>query len=429
MPAYAVIGGQWGDEGKGKIIDYLASQAKIVARYSGGNNAGHTVINDKGKFAFHLIPCGIAWDDVTNIIGNGVVVDPNILIEEISKIKNANLPGKILISNKSHVVMPYHIELDRLEEMSRGNTSIGTTGRGIGPAYVDKVARSGIRMEEILTPLVLQKKLSEIVENKNKIIQKIYNSTPISLENTTNSIFRWNRELSTYIGDIDKVLDKSLKNNEKIILEGAQGSLLDIDHGTYPYVTSSSPTIGGAITGLGISPGKIKSSIGIYKAYCTRVGSGPFPTEIIGKIGDKIRQEAGEFGTTTGRGRRIGWFDAVAGKFSKKINGFDSIIITRLDTLDTWDEINVCVKYEFEGKEIDDFPINHEILSKCKPIYETFTGWKSSTFGMKKFSDLPTEAKNYLSFIEKTLSSKISLISTGPKREEVIEIDNPIKDS
>ena len=426
MPAYAVIGGQWGDEGKGKIIDYLARKASIVARYSGGNNAGHTVINDQGKFAFHLVPCGIAWENVLNVIGNGVVVDPNILIDEITKIKKANLPGKILISNKSHIVMPYHIELDQLEERSRGNTSIGTTGRGIGPAYVDKVARSGIRMDELLYPLKLQEKLGEIIERKNTIIQKIYNGNPISLDNTVNSIFRWNNFLSPYIDEVNHLFEKALNEDKNIILEGAQGSLLDIDHGTYPYVTSSNPTIGGAITGLGIPPKKITGNIGIYKAYCTRVGSGAFPTEIKGKIGEKIRQQAGEFGTTTGRGRRVGWFDSVAAKFSSNINGFDSIVITRLDTLDSWKEIKICTKYELDGKAIDNFPVDHEKLSQCKPIYETLEGWNSSTFGISEYSKLPLKAKNYLSFIEKKLNIPINLISTGPKREEIITIKDPI---
>ncbi|MBI20874.1 MAG: adenylosuccinate synthase [Chloroflexi bacterium] len=426
MPAYAVIGGQWGDEGKGKIIDYLARKASVVARYSGGNNAGHTVINDQGKFAFHLVPCGIAWENVMNVIGNGVVVDPNILIDEITKIKKANLPGKILISNKSHVVMPYHIELDQLEERSRGNTSIGTTGRGIGPAYVDKVARSGIRMDELLYPLKLQEKLSEIIEVKNNIIQKIYNGNPVSLENTVNSIFRWNNFLSPYIDEINHLFEKTLNQDKNIILEGAQGSLLDIDHGTYPYVTSSNSTIGGAITGLGIPPKKITRNIGIYKAYCTRVGSGAFPTEIKGKIGEKIRQQAGEFGTTTGRGRRIGWFDSVAAKFSSNINGFNSIVITRLDTLDSWKEIKICTKYELDGKIIENFPVDHEKLSQCKPIYETLEGWNSSTFGISEYSKLPLKAKKYLSFIEKKLNIPINLISTGPKREEIIAIKDPI---
>tara|TARA_Y100000814_G_scaffold130743_1_gene94606 strand:+ start:244 stop:1521 length:1278 start_codon:yes stop_codon:yes gene_type:complete len=420
MPAFAVIGGQWGDEGKGKIIDFLCEKADIVARYSGGNNAGHTVINQHGTYKLHLVPSGIAWPHTTNIIGNGVVVDPSVLIKEIEE--NKLNPGRLIVSDKAHIIMPYHILLDNLEEKSRGKNSIGTTGRGIGPAYVDKVSRQGIRIGEIKDLEILSGKIKSILKNKNQIITKIYSSDALILDEILESVYVWKNKLEEYIKPIEKIINDSIKNDKNIIVEVAQGSLLDLDHGTYPYVTSSNSTIGGTISGLGLIPKNYKGIAGIYKAYCTRVGEGPFPTEILGKKGDEIRNKAGEFGVTTGRARRIGWFDGVAGKYTAKINGFDALILTRLDTLDNWEKINICTEYEIDGERTTEYPSNVEDLKKVKPIYTTIDGWTESTKSIKNFSKLNSKAQNYINMIEEVIGVEAKIVSTGPDREETLHI-------
>jgi adenylosuccinate synthase len=423
MPAYAVIGGQWGDEGKGKIIDFLAANASIVARYSGGNNAGHTVKNDLGTFGFHLVPSGVCWPEAINIIGNGVVVDPDGIIEEIREIESKGIdPSTIVISDRAHVVMPYHAQLDQLEEKRRGNGAIGTTNKGIGPAYVDKVDRSGIRLGELLNIEDLALRLPGIIERKNEVLTRIYGVDPIDVNNILEQVRAWAPELSPFIRPVDDLVATALENGENVLLEGAQGSLLDIDHGTYPYVTSSNPTIGGAMTGMGLGPRAFGGVAGVFKAYCTRVGAGPFPTELKGEIGAQIREIANEVGVTTGRDRRVGWFDGVAGRYSARVNGFDSVIITRLDILDNFDSIDVCVAYELDGERIEDFPIDAELLERCKPIYETFGGWSGTTAGVTDADDLPAEARAYVSFLESLLGVPASIISTGPRREETITL-------
>ncbi|MFL2664729.1 MAG: adenylosuccinate synthase [Dehalococcoidia bacterium] len=420
MPAFAVIGGQWGDEGKGKIIDFLCEKADIVARYSGGNNAGHTVINEHGTFKLHLVPSGIVWPHTTNIIGNGVVIDPNVLIKEIEE--NKLNPNRLIVSDKSHLIMPYHIILDKLEEKDRGENSIGTTGRGIGPTYVDKVSRNGIRIGELKNIEILSEKIKIILESKNQIITKIYNSMQLSFDEVMESIYLWKNKLEDYIKPIEKIIIESIKNEKNIIVEGAQGSLLDLDHGTYPYVTSSNSTIGGTLTGLGLIPKNYEGIAGIYKAYCTRVGEGPFPTEILGKLGDEIRNKAGEFGVTTGRARRIGWFDGVAGKYTAKINGFDALILTRLDTLDNWEKINICTEYEIDGERTSEFPSNLEDLKRVKPIYTTLEGWTESTRSVTDFSKLNYNAQKYINMIQEIVEVQAKIVSTGPGRNETLHI-------
>jgi len=428
MGISAIIGGQWGDEGKGKIIDFLAADADLIARYSGGNNAGHTIENEFGKFALHLVPCGVGWEKTKNIIGNGTVVDPKILIEEITQIEESNLPGEIFVSNKAHIVMPYHITIDTLEEKKRAQQSmhemgieaIGTTGRGIGPAYSDKITRIGFRMEDLLTPEKMIEKLKIILQDKNEIIQKIYNAEPLDYSFIVNEILSWAKRLNKYIVNTDKIMMKSLKSKEKILLEGAQGVLLDIDHGTYPYVTSSNSTIGGAISGLGLNPKKINKVSGVFKSFCTRVGAGPFPTEIHGKHAEEIRQQAKEFGTTTGRPRRIGWFDAVAAKYSASINGMDSMILTKLDILDNWDTIQICTSYKINGKSTTEFPSNGLDFKECEPIYEVLDGWREKTSDIDKYSELNSIAKKYIDRLEKIVGIPIDIISTGPNREATI---------
>ncbi|MCL0044409.1 adenylosuccinate synthase, partial [Dehalococcoidia bacterium] len=338
MPAYAVIGAQWGDEGKGKVVDYLTERSQYVVRFSGGNNAGHTVINDKGEFAFHLVPSGIFWPNVRCIIGNGVVIDPEVLLVEIQSLHNQGIDTRNLsLSDRAHIIMPYHVTLDQLEEESKGVHAIGTTGSGVGPAYVDKVARVGIRVGDLLEAshkATFLPKLERVLNHKNALITKIYGGKPLSIETLYQQCLDWSVRLRPYIDTTEEILQEALIKGETILLEGAQGSLLDIDHGTYPYVTSSSPSIGGASTGLGIPPQSIAGVIGIFKAYSTRVGAGPLVPELDDEAGNAIRERAWEYGVTTGRPRRCGWFDAVAGRYSATINGFTSIVLTRLDVLD-----------------------------------------------------------------------------------------------
>ena len=421
MSIHAVLGGQWGDEGKGKIVDFLAENFSIVARFSGGNNAGHTVINELGEFKFHLVPSGVCWPHVSNIIGNGVVVDPNVLIEEISKLKDLGLGNsKIKVSNKCHIVMPYHILIDQFDEKRKGSFKLGTTRRGIGPAYVDKVSREGIRIGELLDLKDFQENLNRVLTQKNEILTKIYNQKPLEITQIMENAKSWASFLKPYIDDTESYISNSIKDNKKILLEGAQGSLLDLDHGTYPFVTSSNPTIGGALTGLGLGPKNISEIFGVFKSYCTRVGAGPFPTELEGDLGEKLRIKGHEFGTTTGRPRRCGWFDAVIANYSIRINNLDSIILTRLDILDGFDEIKICVGYELEGKEIVELPVDPKKLQKCTPIYEVLKGWQQSTSGVSQLDSLPKEATKFISRIQELTQTPIKIISTGPKRHETI---------
>ena len=421
MPAYAVIGAQWGDEGKGKVVDYLSRNADFVVRFSGGNNAGHTVINQMGEFAFHLVPAGIFWPNTRCIIGNGVVVDPSVLLEEVRSLQSKGVDtSHLYISDRAHLIMPYHILLDKLDEESLGKKAIGTTGRGIGPAYMDKVGRTGIRAGELLDIETLQPRLREVIERKNTIITKVYEGDPISFEDIYQQVVAWAQTLKPYIRPVESLLHEALKRGGNILLEGAQGTLLDLDHGTYPYVTSSSPSIGGACTGLGIPPHAITSITGIYKAYCTRVGSGPFPTELDNEIGQSIRERAHEFGVTTGRPRRVGWFDAVVGRYTCMINGFTSLVITRLDVLDGFTNINVCTGYRLKGQEITRVPSSISDLEQCEPIYEELPGWTKPTAGATTAEELPPEAMAYVRRIEELVGAPVHIISTGPKREETV---------
>jgi len=424
MPAYAVIGGQWGDEGKGKIIDYLARDASAVARYSGGNNAGHTVINDAGTFKLHLVPSGICWPHVTNIIGNGVVVDPDVLLGEINELNLT--PDQLVVSDRAHLILPYHVELDRLEEARRGNDAIGTTGRGVGPAYLDKVNRTGLRAGELLDPEDLATRLPAIVEFKNEVLTKIYSADPVDIEDIFKASRRWATELGPYIKPAEYFVAEALESGKNLILEGAQGALLDLDHGSYPYVTSSNPTVGGALSGVGIGPRAFAGVAGVFKAYTTRVGAGPFPTELLDEVGGKIRTIGKEVGTTTGRARRVGWFDGVAGRYSAKINGFDALIITKLDILDGFDTVKVCVAYEIDGKRTENFPIDSALLARSKPIYEEFPGWSDSTAGITRKEDIPANAMTYIRSIEDILGVKAAVISSGPRREETVVLKDII---
>jgi len=424
MPAYAVIGGQWGDEGKGKVIDYLAGDVDSVVRYAGGNNAGHTVVNDKGTFQLHLVPSGICWPNVYGIIGNGVVVDPDVLVGELTEIAARGIDtSKLFISERAHVIMPYHVVLDRLEEEARGDAAIGTTGRGIGPAYMDKTGRMGIRIGDLLDWDTLEPLVAQNLKQKNALITKIYGGEPLALDDVLAKCRIWADQMTPYAKATEQLVQDLLAQNKKVLLEGAQGTLLDIDHGSYPYVTSSSPSIGGACTGLGLNPQAIKGVLGVFKAYSTRVGSGPMPSEIKDEEAEEIREKAQEFGVTTGRARRIGWFDSIAARYSQLVNGFTGLVLTRLDILDEFDSVKVCVGYEVDGKRVDRFPANTGLLARCEPIFEELSGWDQPTASATELSQLPENAVAYVKRIEELVGCRVQIISTGPRREETIQVE------
>ena len=424
MTVCAVLGAQWGDEGKGKIVDFLAEKVDIVARFSGGNNAGHTVINSQGEFKLHLVPAGIFWPEAMCLIGNGVVVDPDALLEEVTGLeqRGVDITDRLMISERAHLVMPYHVVLDELAEEARGSQAIGTTGKGIGPAYTDKAARTGIRAADLADVEALLPRLEGVVAYANALITKVYGGPALSLEDVFDKCRTWSEHMGPFIGPVEHVVHDAVSAGKVVLLEGAQGALLDLDHGTYPYVTSSHPTIGGAQTGLGLLPQQIDLVLGVFKAYSTRVGSGPFVTELLNETGEAIRDRAGEFGTTTGRPRRVGWFDSVAARYSARINGYTSLVLTRLDVLDIFDSIGVCGAYELDGETVTDFPGSAAVLEQCKPIYEHHPGWDSPTEGVTSLEDLPSEARSYVDRLEELVGLPIDIISTGPHRHETIEV-------
>lgn len=424
MPAYAVLGAQWGDEGKGKIVDFLSRDAHIVARFSGGNNAGHTVLNERGKFSLHLVPSGIFWPQTLCVIGNGVVIDPDVLLDEIDYLRRAgvDIPNRLVISERAHLVMPYHIALDGLAETARGSAALGTTRKGIGPTYSDKAARTGIRAADLMDLESLLLRLEGILRHNNAIITKVYGGSPLSLDEVFEKCRLWAEHLTPFIGPVEQISHEALEAGRNILIEGAQGALLDLDHGVYPFVTSSNPTIGGACVGLGIQPRYISGVIGVFKAYCTRVGSGPLPTELLDETGYKIRELAQEFGATTGRPRRVGWFDAVAARYSMRINGYNSAVLTRLDVLDGFDSVKICTAYELDGESIGDFPAGAAALERCQPIYEEHPGWDSPTASITELKDLPKQARSYVNRLEELIGCPIDIISTGPNRHETVTV-------
>lgn len=423
MLAIAVIGAQWGDEGKGKIVDLLAEKANMVVRFCGGNNAGHTVVNPYGEFRMHLVPSGIFHREVTCIIGNGVVIDPAVLFEEIDELKRRGVDvSKLFVSDRANLIMPYHILLDGLEEESRGSGALGTTRKGIGPAYMDKAGRLGIRTGELIEKESFHQRLRFVLEQKNRILTRVYDAQPLSLEEIYDKYCQYGERLAPFIRETDLMVQEALERGETIILEGAQGSLLDIDFGTYPYVTSTSTSAGGACIGLGLSPVRIDRVIGVFKAYSTRVGSGPLPTELFDETGELIRKSAHEYGTTTGRPRRCGWFDAVVGRFSARINGFSGVALTRLDILDALPSLKICTGYKLEGKTLQNPPSNSELLAKCEPIYEELPGWQRDISQLRRFKDLPPEARSYVKRLEELIGCPIDLISVGPRREQTIVV-------
>ena len=422
MTVCAILGGQWGDEGKGKIVDFVAEHADVTARFSGGNNAGHTVMNPQGTFKLHLVPSGIFWPEGIAVVGNGVVIDPGALLEEIDALKarGIDLDGKLLVSDRSHLVMPYHVKLDELAEKARGDQAIGTTGKGIGPAYIDKAARTGIRAADLLDLEALYPRLEAVLSHHNAVIEKVYEDTPLKLDAIFESCKQWASQLAPYIGPVEHIVYDAAEAGKRVIIEGAQGMMLDLDHGTYPFVTSSHPTIGGACIGLGLLPSQIDVVLGVFKAYSTRVGSGPFLTESFDETGERIRNLANEFGTTTGRPRRVGWFDSVVARYSTRINGYTSLVLTRLDVLDDFGTIKICDTYELDGELVKDFPGSAALLERCKPIYEDFPGWDGVTAGVTKMEDLPAGARAYVERLEELIGRPFDIISTGPYRHETI---------
>lgn len=422
MPVSVVIGTQWGDEGKGKIVDLLSDEIDIVARYQGGANAGHTICWGDKTFVLHLVPSGIFHEDVVCVIGNGVVIDPVAVMEEIRMIRDLgyDVEDRLLISHNAHLIMPYHKRIEEVKERSRDAGAIGTTGRGIGPAYVDKFARTGVRVVDLLDRDVLRKKLRESIEEKNAILRGVYGAEELNVEAIVEEYVEFDKLIDPYVVDTTQYLCNALKDGKRVLAEGAQGSLLDVDFGTYPFVTSSHPTVGGCCTGLGVPPTAINRVIGIVKAYCTRVGNGPFPTELTDVMGERLRKEGHEFGATTGRPRRCGWLDLVALRYTSMINGLTEYAITKLDVLSGFDEIKVCTAYRYDGKTTSRFPSETQTLERVEPVYESFSGWKENISEVEHAADLPAAARDYLGFIAEWTGVPIRMISTGPKREQTI---------
>ncbi|KAB2953862.1 adenylosuccinate synthase [Heliorestis acidaminivorans] len=424
MSSVILVGAQWGDEGKGKITDYLAQKADVVVRYQGGNNAGHTVVVSGKEYKLHLIPSGILYGDKLCVIGNGVVVDPAVLIKELDYLEDLGIStANLRISGRAHLIMPYHIRLDQVEEERRGANKIGTTRRGIGPAYMDKAARVGIRLVDLLDAAEFRAKLERNLEEKNHLLDRVFDSEGFDVEELFTEFQAYAERLRPYVADTSLLLDEYRREGKNILFEGAQGTLLDIDHGTYPYVTSSHPIAGAACIGAGVGPTSIDKVLGVVKAYTTRVGEGPFPTELHDEIGDTIRKAGHEFGTTTGRARRCGWFDAVILRYSVRVSGLSSIAITKLDVLDQLPKIKICVGYRYNGKLIKEFPDSLSKLAQCEPVYEEVDGWMTDTTACRTVEELPEKARQYIKRLEELCECPASILAVGPDREQTIIVE------
>ena len=427
MSAFIVLGAQWGDEGKGKMTDYLAEEANVVVRFQGGNNAGHTVVVGENEYKLHLIPSGILYEDKLNVIGNGVVVDPKALFDEIDYLEGVGVkvtPERLIVSDRAQLIMPYHKTLDILKEKARGKNDIGTTGKGIGPCYTDKFERCGIRVCDLMHEDVFVEKLKENVEMKNEYITKVLNGEALNFEEILKEYLEFAKKLKPFVQDTSVRVYNDIKADKVVLFEGAQGMLLDIDYGTYPYVTSSNTTAGGVCSGIGIGPNMVTNAVGITKAYTTRVGKGPFPTELLDETGDWIREKGHEYGVTTGRSRRCGWLDLVIVKTAARVSGLTSLAVTKIDTLAGLEKIKVCVGYKFNDTVIDYFPASLEDLAKCEPIYEEFDGWDDSVADVRSYEELPKNVKIYLDRISEFTDTKISIVGVGPKRDQTMRIDS-----
>lgn len=423
MATIVLIGAQWGDEGKGKITDFLAREAQLVVRYQGGNNAGHTVVVDSNEYKLHLIPSGILYSEKICIIGSGVVIDPEVLITELKSLEDRGVStANLKISQRAHVIFPYHRRLDQVEEERKGDKKIGTTNRGIGPAYMDKSARSGIRMVDLVDDEEFKVLLEMNLEVKNHLLSAVYGSPEFEFDAVYNEYRRYAGTLAKYVDDISVIVNQAISEGKNVLFEGAQGTLLDLDHGTYPFVTSSHPTAGAACMGAGIGPTKIDRVIGVAKAYTTRVGEGPFPTELAGELGECIRAQGCEFGTTTGRPRRCGWYDGVVGRYSVRINGLDFLAITKLDVLTGLEKIKICTGYRYRNDIMREFPASLKVLSECAPVYEEFPGWQEDITGARALADLPANARTYLERIEEVSGVPVALIGVGSKRDQTIVV-------
>jgi adenylosuccinate synthase len=425
VPALVLIGAQWGDEGKGKATDLLGGAVDYVVRYQGGNNAGHTVVIGEEHYALHLIPSGILRADCVPVIGNGVVIDPGVLLTEMDGLAARGIDvSRLLISANAHLIMPHHRALDRVTERYLGKARIGTTGRGIGPTYGDKVARTGIRVQDLLDPGIFRKKLELALREKNQVLAKVYNRRRIEVDEVVEEYAAYAERLGPHIADTSLVLDRALREGKVVLLEGSQGTLLDVDHGTYPFVTSSNPTAGYAATGAGIGPTRINRVVGIIKAYTTRVGAGPFPTELDDKVGEELRRIGGEFGVTTGRARRTGWFDAVIARYAVRVNGLTDLFLTKLDVLSGFDRVPICVGYDIGGERVDEMPMTQTEFHHARPIYTELPGWHEDLSDVRKYADLPAAAKDYIRVLEELSGAPVSAIGVGPGRDQTLVIND-----
>jgi adenylosuccinate synthase len=427
VPAIVLLGSQWGDEGKGKATDLLGDRVDYVVRYQGGNNAGHTVVIGDKKFALHLLPSGILTPEVIPVIANGVVIDPAVLLAEIAGLNDRGIDtSKLLISANAHLITSYHVTLDKVTERFLGKAQIGTTGRGIGPTYSDKIGRVGIRVQDLFDESILRQKIESALTSKNQVLVKVFNRREIDIDSVATDLLQFAEILRPMVRDTSLILNRALDEGKVVLLEGGQGTLLDVDHGTYPFVTSSNPTAGGACTGSGIGPTRIDRVVGILKAYTTRVGSGPFPTELFDEDGEKLRTIGGERGVTTGRPRRCGWFDVPIARYATRINGLTDTFLTKLDVLTGWDQIPVCVAYDIDGERSEEIPMTQTEFHHAKPVYEMLPGWSEDISGAKTLADLPKNARDYVDFLEAKSGTRISAIGVGPDRNATIAINDLI---
>ncbi|MFP5298018.1 MAG: adenylosuccinate synthase [Actinomycetota bacterium] len=423
MPGTALVGIQWGDEGKGKVTDLLASNTDVVVRYQGGNNAGHTIVVEGERYALHLIPTGILYPHCVPVIGPGVVVNPQVLIEEMDALEGRGVDtSRLKLSGNAHLIMPYHLELDLVTERRLGKNRLGTTKRGIGPTYADKASRIGLRVQDLLDPKIFREKLVVAMKEKNLLLTRVYGRLPLDPEAVTEQYLGYAERLRGHITDTSLYVQKALDANKRVMFEGAQATMLDLDHGTYPFVTSSNPISGGACAGAGVGPRDITQIIGITKSYCTRVGSGPFPSEADPADADILVEAGGEYGTTTGRKRRCGWFDAVAARYAARLNTLTELVVTKLDVLSEFETIKVCVAYDYEGERYEEFPPHQTIFNKCRPVFEEFPGWKEDISGCRSLDELPKAARSYLEAMERLVGTPISWASVGPGREAVVKV-------
>ena len=425
MTSVVVVGTQWGDEGKGKITDFLSQDAEVVARYQGGNNAGHTIKFDDTTYKLHLIPSGIFFKEKTSVLGNGMVIDPKALVEELSYLHERDVTtDQLRISNRAHVILPYHITQDILEEEQKGALKIGTTKKGIGPCYMDKAARTGIRMADLLDKDVFKEKLTQNLAAKNRLFTKMFDAEPLNFDDIFEAYYNYGQQVKQYVVDTAVVLNDAIDHGRRVLFEGAQGVMLDIDQGTYPFVTSSNPVAGGVTIGSGVGPSKINRVVGVSKAYTTRVGDGPFPTELNNEIGEKIREVGKEYGTTTGRARRVGWFDSVVVRHARRVSGITDLSLNSLDVLTGIDELKICVAYRYQGELIKEFPASLKVLAECEPVYETLPGWTEDITGVRSLDDLPANARHYLERLSQLSEIPLSIFSVGPDRTQTNIVQN-----